>query len=114
MWIYLLKRLAALIPTLLGVLTLTFVVTQFVPGGPIDHIMTQIDREGTRSGTDGDGSGGGWSYSGRGVTFRRNPDYWGKDVPARHVQFRPRGVQALQGQGYAGGCMGITCCPDAI
>lgn len=65
MWIYLFKRLAALVPTLLGVLTLTFFVTQFVPGGPVDHAMSQLDQESVRSGTDSDSSGGGWSYSGR-------------------------------------------------
>ncbi|QAU33993.1 microcin C ABC transporter permease YejB [Janthinobacterium sp. 17J80-10] len=65
MWIYLFKRLAALVPTLFGVLTLTFLVTQFVPGGPVDHILSQIDQASTRSGVDGESGGGGWSYSGR-------------------------------------------------
>ena len=36
MWHYLLKRLLMMIPTLIGVMTLTFLVTQFVPGGPVD------------------------------------------------------------------------------
>jgi microcin C transport system permease protein len=31
---YILKRIALMVPTLLGVLLLTFVVIQFVPGGP--------------------------------------------------------------------------------
>ncbi|MFT3926957.1 MAG: ABC transporter permease subunit [Myxococcales bacterium] len=66
MWQYLLKRILLMIPTLVGVLTLTFVVTQFVPGGPIDHALSQIDQESVRSGGDGGGaSAGGWSYSGR-------------------------------------------------
>jgi len=65
MWAYLLKRLLAMIPTLLGVLTLTFIVTQFVPGGPVDQAMSQLDGESARSGTDGGSSAGGWSYSGR-------------------------------------------------
>ena len=38
---YILKRIALMLPTLLGVLTLTFVVIQFVPGGPIDQIMAE-------------------------------------------------------------------------
>ena len=41
MLIYLLKRIALMLPTLLGVLTLTFVVIQFVPGGPIEQIMAE-------------------------------------------------------------------------
>ena len=39
---YILKRIALMLPTLLGVLTLTFVVIQFVPGGPIDQIMAEV------------------------------------------------------------------------
>jgi microcin C transport system permease protein len=38
---YLLKRLALMLPTLLGALTLTFVVIQFVPGGPVEQLMAQ-------------------------------------------------------------------------
>jgi microcin C transport system permease protein len=64
-WQYLLKRLLAMIPTLLGVLTLTFVVTQFVPGGPVEHALAQLDGESARSGGEGASSAGGWSYSGR-------------------------------------------------
>ena len=41
MWSYLLKRLALMIPTLLGALTLTFVVMQFVPGGPVEQVMAE-------------------------------------------------------------------------
>src|ERR1700739_709096 len=37
MWSYILKRVLLMIPTLLGVLTLTFVVIQFVPGGPVEQ-----------------------------------------------------------------------------
>src|SRR5690606_38436239 len=48
-----------------GVLTLTFVVTQFMPGGPVDQVMAQIDGEGSRAGSDTGGSSGGWTYSGR-------------------------------------------------
>jgi microcin C transport system permease protein len=38
---YILKRIALMLPTLLGALTITFVVIQFVPGGPIDQIMAE-------------------------------------------------------------------------
>ncbi|CAG1003831.1 partial Inner membrane ABC transporter permease protein YejB, partial [Myxococcaceae bacterium] len=65
MWYYLLKRLLAIIPTLLGVLTLTFAVTQFVPGGPVEHVLLQLDGESARAGAEGGASSGGWSYSGR-------------------------------------------------
>jgi microcin C transport system permease protein len=38
---YILKRLLLMIPTLLGVLTITFIVTQFVPGGPVDQLIAE-------------------------------------------------------------------------
>jgi microcin C transport system permease protein len=38
---YILKRIALMLPTLLGVLTLTFVVIQFVPGGPIEQLLAE-------------------------------------------------------------------------
>jgi len=46
---YLLKRLGLMIPTLLGVLTITFIVMQFVPGGPIEQLMAEA-----RAGAGGD------------------------------------------------------------
>jgi microcin C transport system permease protein len=39
---YLIKRLLLIIPTLLGVLTLTFMLAQFAPGGPVERIMAQL------------------------------------------------------------------------
>jgi microcin C transport system permease protein len=42
MFVYILKRILLMVPTLLGALTITFVVMQFVPGGPVE----QIDRRG--------------------------------------------------------------------
>src|SRR5689334_764551 len=41
MLIYVLKRLLLIIPTLLGALTITFIVIQFVPGGPIETLMAE-------------------------------------------------------------------------
>ena len=38
---YILKRIALMLPTLLGVLTVAFVVIQFVPGGPVEQILAQ-------------------------------------------------------------------------
>ena len=52
MLIYILKRIALMLPTLLGVLTLTFAVVQFVPGGPIEQIMAEA-----RAGGGGDSGG---------------------------------------------------------
>jgi microcin C transport system permease protein len=46
MWRYVLKRLLLMIPTLLGVLTVTFAVIQFVPGGPVEQAAYEL-RKGT-------------------------------------------------------------------
>lgn len=54
MWSYILKRLLLMIPTLLGVLTLTFAVIQFVPGGPVEQAVYELRKgaaqEGQRAG----------------------------------------------------------------
>ena len=49
---YIGKRLLLMIPTLIGVLTLTFVVIQFVPGGPVEQILAEA-----RAGTGGETGG---------------------------------------------------------
>ncbi|MBN3727848.1 microcin C ABC transporter permease YejB [Burkholderia sp. Ac-20379] len=49
MWSYILKRLLLMIPTLLGVLTITFAVIQFVPGGPVEQAAQEL-RKGAEQG----------------------------------------------------------------
>ncbi len=39
---YILKRLLLMIPTLFGVMLFTFIVTQFVPGGPVEQLVQQL------------------------------------------------------------------------
>src|SRR5208282_4549241 len=39
---YILKRLALTVPTLFGLVTLVFVLTQFVPGGPVEQLAAQL------------------------------------------------------------------------
>lgn len=52
---YILKRILLMIPTLLGALTITFVVMQFVPGGPVEQIMAEA-----RASQKGGDAGGGY------------------------------------------------------
>ena len=42
---YILKRLLLMIPTLFGVMLVTFIVTQFVPGGPVGQLTAQLKGE---------------------------------------------------------------------
>jgi len=54
MWVYVLKRLLLMIPTLFGVLLITFVVIQFVPGGPVEQMVAQF--QGFEAGGEGPGA----------------------------------------------------------
>ena len=42
MWAYILKRLLLMIPTLFGILLITFIIIQFVPGGPVEQMVAQL------------------------------------------------------------------------
>ena len=53
---YILKRLLLMIPTILGVMLLTFIIVQFVPGGPIEQIIAQLENP-NESGSRLDGGG---------------------------------------------------------
>lgn len=54
MWPYIFQRLLLLMPTLLGILAVTFAVIQFVPGGPVEQMVQQL----TQSAATGEASGG--------------------------------------------------------
>ena len=54
--LYILKRLLLMLPTLLGVLLLTFVVIQFVPGGPVEQYLAAA-KAGQGVGAEGAGLG---------------------------------------------------------
>ncbi|MEM8793535.1 MAG: microcin C ABC transporter permease YejB [Pseudomonadota bacterium] len=49
---YILRRLLLIVPTLIGIMLLNFIIIQFVPGGPVEQILTQI-----KDGTEGGGAG---------------------------------------------------------
>jgi microcin C transport system permease protein len=66
---YILKRLLLMIPTLLGIMLMTFAVIQFVPGGPVERIIAQVqgtdtDATGRISGNTGNEAGGGQEQAG--------------------------------------------------
>ncbi len=42
---YILKRLALMIPTLLGILLVSFTVIQLVPGGPVEQTLSALERQ---------------------------------------------------------------------
>ena len=61
---YIVRRILLMLPTLLGILFVSFVVVQFAPGGPVDRVIAQL------SGADTGGlsrvSGGGGDFGNRG------------------------------------------------
>ena len=66
---YILKRLLLMIPTLLGVMLLVFAIVQFVPGGPIEQIISEIENganagDRLNSGSDNVGDDQGGKYRG--------------------------------------------------
>lgn len=50
MFYYIVKRIMLMIPTLFGVMLVTFVVTQFVPGGPVEKLVAEIEGLGQAGG----------------------------------------------------------------
>ena len=57
---YILRRLLLVIPTLFGIMVINFTLTQFVPGGPIEQIIAQVQGQGdVFQGISGSGSDAG-------------------------------------------------------
>jgi microcin C transport system permease protein len=71
---YILKRLLLMVPTLLGALTITFIVIQFVPGGPVEQLLAEAR------------TGAGGNYKARGDTTEKQiaemKKLYGFDKPA--------------------------------
>ncbi len=89
MWSYILKRLLLMIPTLFGILLITFAIIQFVPGGPVEQMVAQL------KGRDAGGVGEGPAASQGGYRGRQGVDaarveeikkLYGFDKPA-HERF---------------------------
>jgi len=81
---YILKRLLLMLPTLFGVLLITFVVTQFVPGGPVEQLVHQLQHGGREGGEASAGAEG--MYRGaQGLDEERLAEiraFYGFDKPA--------------------------------
>jgi microcin C transport system permease protein len=70
MSLYILKRILLMVPTLIGVMLITFVVTQFVPGGPVEKMMAEIEGRGI-AGEAAAGRAGGLYQGDRGLDAER-------------------------------------------
>lgn len=82
---YILRRLLLMIPTLLGILAVSFAVIQFAPGGPVEQVIAKITGQG------GDATGrltGGGSDIG-------NTGNAGNFEPGSEISSKYRGAQGL-------------------
>ena len=52
---YIARRILLMIPTLFGIMLVTFVVTQFVPGGPVERLLAEIEGHSTTGLSSGKG-----------------------------------------------------------
>ena len=82
---YILRRVLLMIPTLLGILAVSFAVIQFAPGGPVEQVIAKI----TGQGGDASGrlTGGGGDLGNTGNTGNFDP---GSEVSSKY-----RGAQGL-------------------
>jgi microcin C transport system permease protein len=81
---YLLKRLLLVIPTMIGIMAISFIIVQFAPGGPVERVIAQLTGTGVNateriSGGGGDGLAGqaGQSQAGQGVGDATSSKYRG-------------------------------------
>src|SRR6478735_9227474 len=63
---YIARRILLMLPTLLGILLVSFVVVQFAPGGPVERVLAQLT--GADTGGTSRISGGGGDFGARGQT----------------------------------------------
>src|SRR5690554_2028340 len=75
---YILRRLLLMIPTLLGIMAVSFIVIQFAPGGPVEQVIARMS---------GDGGGAMDRLSGGGADMSQNLN--------QGAQSQYRGAQGL-------------------
>src|SRR5438270_5142783 len=83
---YLIRRLLFMVPTLLGIMLVSFIVVQFAPGGPVERIIAQLSGADTGATSRISGSTGG-DFGNRG------PGQGGSGVDAINSKYR--GAQGL-------------------
>src|SRR5436305_5809445 len=82
---YILRRILFMIPTLLGIMLVSFIVVQFAPGGPVERVIAQISGSDTGATSRISGSQGG-DFGARGA---------GQALPGGDVSSKYRGAQGL-------------------
>jgi len=62
---YIVRRVLLMIPTILGIMLISFVLVQFAPGGPVERVLAQL--QGTDAGALGRVGGGGGDFGTQGA-----------------------------------------------
>ncbi|MBF0370603.1 MAG: microcin C ABC transporter permease YejB [Magnetococcales bacterium] len=71
MWAYVFRRLLLMIPTLFGIMAITFLIIQFVPGGPVERMISMMEQHGSAGGGGGTlVSAGGGATAGPSGSYR--------------------------------------------
>jgi microcin C transport system permease protein len=88
MFVYILRRLALIIPTLLGILTLNFFIIQAAPGGPVEQMIARLQgldvaASARVGGPGGDASGGSSGQRQSSTSIYRGAQGLDPDVVAR-------------------------------
>src|SRR6266404_4371376 len=81
---YIARRIFLMIPTLLGILFVSFVVVQFAPGGPVERVIAQLSGADTGGTSRISGGGGDFGARGNQVT-----------APGNAINSKYRGAQGL-------------------
>ena len=69
---YIARRLALMVPTLFGILLVSFIIVQFAPGGPVERVISQLQNPNSGGAADrvGGGQGGDAGAQGDGSAYR--------------------------------------------
>jgi microcin C transport system permease protein len=90
---YIIRRLFLMIPTLFGIMLVSFVVVQFAPGGPIERVLAALSGADTGA---GGRTGGGGDFGGRGPGGGGGEDVSGKYRGAQGLD--PEFIKQLEKQ----------------
>ena len=82
---YMIRRVLFMIPTLLGIMLVSFIVVQFAPGGPVERVIAQLSGADTGATSRISGSPGG-DFGARGTQGASGADA---------VNSKYRGAQGL-------------------
>src|SRR5215203_3961229 len=63
---YLIRRILFMIPTLFGIMLVSFIVVQFAPGGPVERVIATLSGADTGAGSRIPGAGQGGDFGARG------------------------------------------------